>query len=72
MRRIHRFLFQCRQAKIERDNWRETARQYAGNSDYWRGRTEEAESRAADFRERYDFQWEMRHKAEDELDALAI
>jgi hypothetical protein len=31
----------------QRDNWIETARQYAGNSDYWRERAEQAEALAA-------------------------
>ena len=32
------------QLKIERDNWIESARQYAENADYWRERSEKAEA----------------------------
>jgi len=36
--------FALQRAHTERDNWQETARQYAGNSDYWRERAEKAEA----------------------------
>lgn len=55
---IRRWWHRNRQVRIERD--------------YWKGQLQEAEERAADFKERYDFQWEMRCKAEDERDVLTV
>jgi len=36
-----------RRISEERDNWQETARLYAQNADYWRGRAETAEAAVA-------------------------